>query len=240
MITGPLILAPLEAGIFFNFWRIAMAKTNTVIKAEVRTKAGKGSSRAIRRDGRIPAVIYGAKKEVTKITVSLIDIRKLLDTGHFLSSTYDIEVEGKKQLVLPRDVQFHPVSDWPLHVDFLRLAQDAMIAINVPVHFINDEECPGLRKGGIINAVRHDIELYCPANAIPESIIIDLTGLEMGDSVHISSINLPEGVTPVIDDRDFTIATIAAPSGLKSDEADEDDDEEQSVEVEAISQKSEE
>lgn len=225
--------------------------TNTVIEAELRTKAGKGSSRAIRREGKLPAVVYGAKKDVQPITVDRVAIQKLLNTGGFLSTTYDIVVDGgKKQMVLPRDVQFHPVSDWPLHVDFLRLADDEIIAINVPVHFINEEECPGIKQGGIINAVRHDIELACPANAIPESIEIDLTGLELGDSVHISGINLPEGVTPVIDDRDFTIATIATPSGLKSDdeeaedaegvEGEEGEAEEHSVEVEATSQKSEE
>lgn len=225
--------------------------TNTVIEAELRTKAGKGSSRAIRREGKLPAVVYGAKKDVQPITVDRVAIQKLLNTGGFLSTTYDIVVDGgKKQMVLPRDVQFHPVSDWPLHVDFLRLADDEIIAINVPVHFINEEECPGIKQGGIINAVRHDIELACPANAIPESIEIDLTGLELGDSVHISGIKLPEGVTPVIDDRDFTIATIATPSGLKSDdeeaedaegvEGEEGEAEEHSVEVEATSQKSEE
>lgn len=214
---------------------------NLVIKAELRTKAGKGSSRAIRREGRLPAVVYGAKKDVVTVTVDHVDITKLLNTGAFLSTTYDIEVDGKKEMVLPRDVQFHPVSDWPMHIDFLRLDKNATIAINVPVHFINEEECPGIKQGGIINAVRHEIELNCPANNIPESIIIDLTGLELGDSVHISAITLPEGVTPVIDDRDFTIATIAAPSGLKSDDVDDEveegEAEEQSVEVEATSQK---
>ena len=224
---------------------------NAVVKAEMRTKAGKGSSRAIRRDGRIPAVIYGAKKDVTMITVDHVAIMKLLNTGGFLSTTYDIEVEGKKEMVLPRDVQFHPVTDWPLHVDFLRLAQDATIAINVAVNFLNEEECPGLKEGGIINAVRYDLELNCPANNIPESIDIDLTGLELGDSIHISDITLPEGVAPVIDDRDFTIATIATPSGLKSDDEEGEEGEgvegeegaegeEHSVEVEATSQKSEE
>ncbi|MBT6036789.1 MAG: 50S ribosomal protein L25/general stress protein Ctc [Kordiimonadaceae bacterium] len=223
---------------------------NQVIKAELRTKAGKGSSRAIRRDGRIPAVVYGAKKDVTMITVDHVSIMKLLNTGAFLSSTYDVEVDGKKEMVLPRDVHFHPVNDRPLHVDFLRLAQDAMIAINVPIHFLNEEECPGIKGGGIINAVRHDLELNCPANNIPEGIDIDLTGLELGDSIHISDITLPEGVTPVIDDRDFTVATIAAPSGLKSDDEDEEavegegeegeGEEEHSVEVEATSQKAEE
>ncbi len=219
---------------------------NAIIKAELRTKAGKGSSRAIRREGRLPAVVYGAKKEVAAITVDFVDIQKLLNTGAFLSTTYDIEIDGgKKEMVLPRDVQFHPVTDWPMHIDFLRLAQDATIAIMVPVHFLNEEESPGLKGGGIINAVRHEIELDCPANNLPEAIEIDLTGLELGDSVHFSDITLPEGVTPIIDDRDFTIATIAAPSGLKSDEEDEaateeGEAEEHSVEVEATSQKSEE
>ena len=187
------------------------------------------------------------KKEVAAITVDFVDIQKLLNTGAFLSTTYDIEIDGgKKEMVLPRDVQFHPVTDWPMHIDFLRLAQDATIAIMVPVHFLNEEESPGLKGGGIINAVRHEIELDCPANNLPEAIEIDLTGLELGDSVHFSDITLPEGVTPIIDDRDFTIATIAAPSGLKSDEeedeaaTEEGEAEEHSVEVEATSQKSEE
>jgi large subunit ribosomal protein L25 len=221
---------------------------NAVIKAEMRTKAGKGSSRAIRREGRLPAVVYGAKKEVATITVDLVDIQKLLNTGAFLSTTYDIAIDGgKKEMVLPRDVHFHPVTDWPMHIDFLRLAQDARIAIMVPVNFYNEEESPGLKGGGIINAVRHELELDCPANAIPVSIEIDLTGLDLGDSIHFSDITLPEDVESVIDDRDFTIATIAAPSGLKSDEEDEGGEgegeeaevEEHSVEVEATSQKSE-
>ena len=122
-------------------------------------------------------------------------------------------------MVLPRDVQFHPVTDWPLHVDFLRLAEDATIEVMIPVHFLNEEDCPGLRAGGVLNVVRHEVELSCPANAIPESIEIDIAKLELGESVHISHVKLPEGVTPVITDRDFTIATIAAPSGLKSAEA---------------------
>lgn len=216
---------------------------NTVINAELRAKAGKGSSRAIRREGRLPAVVYGAKKEITMITVDLIQVRKYLNTGTFLSSTFFVEIDGQQELVLPRDVQFHPVTDWPIHIDFLRLSKGDTIEVMVSVHFLNEEECPGLKKGGIINVVRHEVELSCPADNIPESIEIDLTGLELGDSVHISSITLPSGVTPVIDDRDFTIATIAAPSGLKDEDEDEDEgeeDEEVSVEVEATSQKSEE
>ncbi|WP_138380283.1 50S ribosomal protein L25/general stress protein Ctc [Luteithermobacter gelatinilyticus] len=192
---------------------------NPVIKAELREKAGKGSSRALRRAGRIPAVIYGNKKEPVTISLDRIALVKELNTGGFLNTTYDIEVGGKKEMVLPRDVQFHPVTDWPLHVDFLRLAEDATIEVMIPVHFLNEEDCPGLRAGGVLNVVRHEVELSCPANAIPESIEIDIAKLELGESVHISHVKLPEGVTPVITDRDFTIATIAAPSGLKSAEA---------------------
>ncbi|MCC3861001.1 50S ribosomal protein L25/general stress protein Ctc [Pseudemcibacter aquimaris] len=213
---------------------------NTVIKAEVRTKAGKGSSRAMRREGRLPAVIYGDKKDAVSISVDRVEIVKQMNTGSFLSTTYDVEVEGKKEMVIPRDVQLHPISDWPMHIDFLRLSKNATININIPVHVINEDDCPGIRQGGIVNIVRHEVEFECPANAIPESIEIDLTGAELGDSIHISSVKLPEGVTPTIDDRDFTVATISAPSGLKSAESEEaESDEEHSVEVEATSQKSE-
>ncbi|MFC7049620.1 50S ribosomal protein L25/general stress protein Ctc [Emcibacter nanhaiensis] len=194
---------------------------NPVLKAELREKAGKGSSRALRREGKIPAVVYGNKKDPVTVTIDRIELVKQLNTGGFLNTTYDIEVGGKKEMVLPRDVQFHPVTDWPLHVDFLRLAQDATVNINIPVHFVNEETCPGLKAGGVLNVVRHEVEFSCPANAIPEAIEIDISALELGESVHISSVKLPEGVTPVIEDRDFTIATIAAPSGLKSAEAEE-------------------
>ncbi|WP_321392965.1 50S ribosomal protein L25/general stress protein Ctc [Emcibacter sp.] len=194
---------------------------NPVIKAELREKAGKGSSRALRREDKIPAVIYGNKKDPVTVTVNRIELVKQLSTGGFMNTSFDIEVGGKKEMVLPRDVQFHPVTDWPMHVDFLRLAQDSTININIPVHFLNEEECPGLKAGGVLNVVRHEIEFSCPANAIPEAIEIDISGLELNDSIHISSVTLPKGVTPVIEDRDFTIATIAAPSGLKSAEAEE-------------------
>ncbi|WP_417317411.1 50S ribosomal protein L25/general stress protein Ctc [Emcibacter sp.] len=194
---------------------------NPVIKAELREKAGKGSSRALRREDKIPAVIYGNKKDPVTVTVNRIELVKQLNTGGFLNTSYDIEVGGKKEMVLPRDVQFHPVTDWPMHVDFLRLAQGSSININIPVHFLNEEECPGLKAGGVLNVVRHEIEFSCPANAIPEAIEIDISELELGESVHISAVKLPKGVVPVIEDRDFTIATIAAPSALKSAEEEE-------------------
>ena len=189
---------------------------NLVINAELREKAGKGSSRALRRSDLIPAVIYGNKKEPVMITLKRNEIQKELNKGGFLSKTVTLKVGKNSENVLPRDVQFHPVSDWPLHVDFLRLGKGAMINIMVPVHFINQEECAGIKAGGILNVVRHEVEFSCPADAIPEFIEADIEHLELGDAVHISAITLPKGVTATIDDRDFTIATISAPSSLKS------------------------
>lgn len=198
-----------------------MAKA--VIKADLRGKAGKGSSRALRREDKIPAVIYGNKKEPVLVTLNRVALVKELNKGGFMSKTYEIQVGKDKETVLPRDVQFHPVSDWPLHVDFLRLAKGATIKIMIPMHFVGEEECLGMKAGGILAVVRHEVEFHCPANAIPESIEIDISDLDMNGSVHISAVTLPKGVTPVIDDRDFTIATISAPSGLKS--AGKDDEE---------------
>jgi len=191
---------------------------NTVLKADLREKAGKGSSRALRREDKIPAVIYGDKKEPVMITLNYVTVMKELYKGGFMNTAFDLEVGGKKENVLPRDLQFHPVSDRVLHIDFLRLAKGATINIMIPVHFTGDEESPGIKGGGILNVVRHEVEFSCPVASIPEAITIDISELDLNDSVHISSITLPEGVTPVIDDRDFTIATIAAPSALKSDE----------------------
>lgn len=194
---------------------------NTVLKADLRDKAGKGSSRALRREDKVPAVIYGDKKEPVMITLGYVGLWKELNKGGFLNTTFDLEVDGKKENVLPRDLQFHPVTDKVLHVDFLRLAKGATINLMIPVHFSGDEESPGIKGGGILNVVRHEIEFSCPVSAIPEAIKIDISELDLNDSVHISDITLPEGVIPVIDDRDFTIATIAAPSALKSEEEEE-------------------
>jgi large subunit ribosomal protein L25 len=195
-----------------------MSETMTLI-AEPRERVGKGSARAARRSGRVPAVIYGEKQDPQAITVAHVDLMKLIHRGHFLSSALNVEVNGKVERVLPRDVQIHPVTDWPVHVDFLRIGKHATLEIMVPVVFINHEKSPGLKRGGVLNIVRHEIELLCPADNLPEDIIIDVTGYEIGDSIHISAVNLPQGVKPVIQDRDFTIATFVAPSGLKSDEA---------------------
>lgn len=182
----------------------------STLSARARDRAGKGSARAARREGLVPAVIYGDKKDPFTITVTQRDLEKLLKPG-FFSHLIDIEVGGDKHRVLPRDLQQHPVTDRALHVDFLRVSATSELTVEVPVEFINDEACPGLKRGGVLNVVRHDVEVYCLADNIPEKIVVDLAGRQIGDSIHISAVTLPQGVRPTID-RDFTIATIAAPT----------------------------
>ncbi|MEL0071543.1 MAG: 50S ribosomal protein L25/general stress protein Ctc [Rhodobiaceae bacterium] len=196
------------------------------ITAEKRERAGKGIARALRREGRVPAVIYGDSKESEGISMHRNEFTKLFNTGRLMSTLLDVDIDGKKHRVITRDVQVHPVTDIVLHADFLRLGKGAKIAVEVPVSFLNEETCPGLKVGGVLNVVRYTVELNCPADNIPASIELDLAEAEMNDSLHISQVALPDGVTPVIDDRDFTIATIAAPAGLKSEAADADEGEE--------------
>ncbi|KTR82403.1 50S ribosomal protein L25 [Novosphingobium barchaimii] len=200
------------------------------LPAETREGVGKGASRVLRREGRVPAVIYGNKEEPLSIHVEAKELVRLLGTGHFMNSIVEIEVGGKKLRTLPKDVAFHPVNDRPLHVDFLRLARNATVHVNVPVVFANEEASPGLKKGGVLNVVRHDLELVCDANSIPDQIEVDVTGTEVGDSIHISAVKLPKGVESAISDRDFTIATIVAPSALLSAEGEEEGAEEATAE----------
>ena len=190
------------------------------LPAETRERAGKGASRALRREGRVPAVIYGGNEEPLAIHVEEKLLIKLLGTGHFFNSIVELDVGGKTVRTLPKDVAFHPVNDRPLHADFLRLSANATIHVNVPVIFANEEASPGLKRGGVLNIVRHELELICQADKIPDDIAIDVTGLEVGASIHISHVKLPEGSKSAITDRDFTIATIVAPSGLRSEEGD--------------------
>ncbi len=192
------------------------------LPAETRDRAGKGASRALRREGRVPAVIYGGKEEPQSIHVEEKELRRQLGTGHFFTSIVEIEVGGKKVRTLPKDVAFHPVNERPLHADFLRISKDHKVHVEVPVHFANQEASPGLKRGGVLNVVRHDLELVCDPDKIPEEILIDVTGLEVGASIHISHVVLPEGSASAITDRDFTIATIVAPSALKSEKGDAD------------------
>jgi ribosomal protein L25, Ctc-form len=190
------------------------------LPAETRERAGKGASRALRRDGRVPAVVYGSNEEPLAIHIEEKELVRQLGTGHFFNSIVEVEVGGKKVRTLPKDVAFHPVTDRPLHADFLRLAKGATVHVNVPVSFINEELSPGLKRGGVLNIVRHELELVCGADKIPDDIVIDVTGFDVGESIHFSHVNLPAGVESAITDRDFTIATIAAPSALKSSEGD--------------------
>jgi large subunit ribosomal protein L25 len=199
------------------------------LPAETR-RAGKGASRALRREGRIPAVVYGGKDEVLSIHVEEKELRRQLGTGHFFSSVVEVEIGGQKLRTLPKDVAFHPVSDRPLHVDFLRLAKDAKVHVNVPVHFSNEAASPGLKRGGVLNVVRHELDLVCDSDKIPDEIQIDVTGLDIGDSIHISHVTLPAGSVSAITDRDFTIATIVAPSALRSEAGDTEKAEEAAAE----------
>ena len=194
----------------------------TTISASERERVGKGSARAARRAGLVPAVIYGDKKDPVGITMEARKITKIVHQPGIFGRLLEIDVAGTKSTVLTRDIQFHPVSDVVMHLDFLRVSQSATVAVAVPVEFINEDKCPGIKVGGVLNVVRYEVELNCPAIAIPEKITIDLDGVKIGDSIHISAIPLPEGVSPTITDRDFTVATLASPGGGVKNEDDED------------------
>lgn len=185
------------------------------LKAEVREQVGKGSARAVRRNGKVPAVIYGDKQPPLPIALSYKDIYYKIHGGGFLTTVATIDVGGQKIQVLPKEYQLDPVRDFPVHVDFLRVGKDTEVNVLVPVHFVNEEKSPGIKRGGVLNIVRHEVEFHCPANAIPEFITVDLTGANIGDSIHISAVKLPAGVKPVIADRDFTIATVAGSSAMR-------------------------
>lgn len=198
----------------------------TAMQASSRNSLGKGGARAERRAGRVPAIVYGANEGPLPISIDPRVLHVEMSKPGFFSQLFDIDLDGKSQRVLCRDVQVHPVTSTPLHADFLRVSAATRINVDVPVHFTNEEESPGLKRGGVLNIVRHTVELNCRADAIPAELILDLTGSDIGDSLHISSITLPSGVEPVISDRDFTVATIAAPTITAADEeADETEEE---------------
>ena len=196
----------------------------TTLTAESRTASGKGAARALRRTGRVPGIVYGSGMTPRPISLPFDVLAGEYQRGGFFSRLYQLAIDGDTLRVLPREVQTDPVTDIPQHVDFLQLAAGSRINVEVVVRFLNEEESPGLRRGGVLNIVRHSVELVCDVDAIPESLSIDLDGLEIGDSVHISAIALPEGATPVIADRDFTIATIAAPTVVRDEAAAEADE----------------
>ena len=190
------------------------------LSAETRERAGKGASRAMRREGRVPAVVYGNKQEALAIHLEEKALIKALSNGHFMNTVVMIDGVGEAVRTLPKDVQFHPVTDRPLHVDFLRISEHTTVYVNVPVVFTDEEAAPGIKRGGVLNIVRHELELVCDAAEIPDQIEISLAGLDVGASIHISAVTLPAGSKSAIEDRDFTIATIVAPSALKSTEGD--------------------
>lgn len=181
------------------------------LKASARPKVGKGAARATRLNNQIPAVIYGGGEAPLAISLDQKQTTQLLFAGHFLTTVFDIDVDGKTIRALPRDYHLHPVRDTPMHIDFLRLGAGQTVRVFVPVHFINQETSPGIKKGGSLNVVRHEVEFVVPGEAIPESITVDLGKLDINDTARISSVTLPEGVKPVIKDRDFVIANIAPP-----------------------------
>jgi large subunit ribosomal protein L25 len=184
-----------------------------VMKAEGRPAKGKGGARAVRREGRVPGVIYGGDvSEQETISLDANELSKTIARGRFLASVVEIEVDGRKTKAIPRDVQLDPVRDTPLHVDFQRIGADNQVRLRVPVRFVNELLSPGLKRGGVLNVVRREVEVWAPADKVPEVFEIDLEGLEIGRSIHISAVQLPAGVSPTIQGRDFTIATIAGSS----------------------------
>ncbi|MBX3550464.1 MAG: 50S ribosomal protein L25/general stress protein Ctc [Xanthobacteraceae bacterium] len=183
------------------------------LKAVKRENAGKGAARAERRAGRVPGTVYGENQPAASIAVDSVELGRSIFAGRFLTTVFDLDIDGQKTRVIPRDFQLDPLKDQPIHVDFQRLGKGAVIKVAVPVHFVNQADSPGIKRGGTLNVVRHTVEFMAPAESIPESITADLAGLEINDSLHISAVKLPEGVVPLIRDRDFTIATIVPSSG---------------------------
>lgn len=199
-----------------------MADVQT-LEVSPRDRAGKGSARAARRDGQIPAVVYGDKRDPAMITISRNKLVRVIARGGFLNTMFELELDGKTQSVLPRDLQLHPVTDEPMHVDFLRLGEGATVVIDIPVRFTDEEECPGLKQGGILNVVRHVIECRARADSLPEAIFVSLLETELHGSIHASSLDLPDGVELTVTDRDFTIATIVPPIAEVVEEVEEDE-----------------
>jgi large subunit ribosomal protein L25 len=189
------------------------------LSAERRDRAGKGAARATRRAGRVPAVIYGDKKEPLLISLEPRSLVRELQKPGFFAKLLDLTVDGETYRTLPRDVQVHPVSDAPLHVDFMRVGASTKITVAVPVQFINQDKSPGLKRGGSLNIVRHEIELVCAADNIPDRIVVDLNGVDINESIHISAVKLPEGTHPTITDRDFTVASVAPPTVVREEAA---------------------
>ncbi|KCZ63992.1 hypothetical protein L53_05700 [Hyphomonas sp. L-53-1-40] len=216
-----------------------MSKSKISFNVELRERVGTGGSRAARREGLVPGVLYGGGEDPVAISLKRNEVLKAIETGHFLSSTATLVHRGEKQMVIPQAIQMHPVSDQPMHVDLFRVSRDQKIKVEVQVHFIGEEVSPGLKKGGTLNVVRHTVELLVPAGNIPESLEADVSELEVGDNVKISDIKLPGDAEPTITDRDFTIATIAgrtATTETTTEEGEEAEGEEPAAEADAESE----
>jgi len=198
------------------------------LKASARDRVGKGAARTLRREGLLPAVIYGDKKPALPITIPVKETTLILHKGGFLTRIGTVNVDGEKHQVIAKDYQLHPVRDGLMHVDFLRVSAGTSLTVDIPVVFINEETCPGLKRGGMLNVVRHTVELIVPANAIPESLVFDLSEADIGDTLHISATTLPEGAQPTITDRDFTVATIQSPGGSQDEESGDGAEEDES------------
>ena len=188
------------------------------IKANKRDKTTNGFINKLRSDGFIPAILYGGKNTNEKISIAKKDLKNVIQDESFLSTVFEIEIEGKKEKVLPREVAYHVTTNEPIHMDLMRIVSGTKIILEIPVKFINNNDSPGLKRGGVLNIVRRKVELKCPADNIPEDITIDLAGTDIGTSIKISSVKLPENIVPVIADRDFVIATVAAPTIIKEPE----------------------
>ena len=189
-----------------------------ILKATKRTTASTGAVNKLRSDGFIPAVLYGGKKSNLNISLKKLHLQEIINTETFMSKVFEMDIDGSAEKVLPRDVAYDPVSDEPIHIDFMRIVKGSKLALEIPVKFINSEKSPGLKKGGVLNIVRRKVELKCPTENIPTELVVDLNGLDIGSSIKISSINLPENVSPTIQGRDFVIATVAAPTIVKEPE----------------------
>ncbi|MEL6622743.1 MAG: 50S ribosomal protein L25/general stress protein Ctc [Pseudomonadota bacterium] len=194
------------------------------LQASARPRAGKGAARQVRRNGLVPAVIYGNKKDPETVAINGNELFKMLQRGGFYATVFDVKFDGKTERCLARDVQFDPVKDFAIHVDFQRVGEDGRVRVSVPINFLNRERSPGLKRGGALNIARRAVEVFCPADAIPRKFEIDLARVNIGTSIHVSSVNMPEGVSPTITDRDFTIATIVGKGGKKDAVEDEGDE----------------
>ncbi len=188
------------------------------INVSIRNTNTKGDINSLRNEGNVPAIVYGGKSESQKISISKKILKVLLDKENFLSNIISISLDGKAENVLPKEIVWDPITDEPIHIDFLRIVKGGKITLEIPVKFINDEKSPGLKRGGVLNIVRRKVELKCPAENIPTELIVDLDGLDIGSSIKISSIKLPDRVTPTIQGRDFVVATVAAPTIIKEPE----------------------